>query len=143
MLCPELLAREPMSGRWREMLQALRRLEARGEIRGGRFVVGFVGEQFALPEAVQMLRNVKNTMPDGRPVVISACDPLNVVGILTPGEKVPAVLGNKVVFQDGIPVCSLEAGQIVAQPGAGQVVVEEARSLLAPLSQRQPAGIST
>ena len=142
-LCPELLAREPMSGRWREMLQALRRLEARGEIRGGRFVVGFVGEQFALPEAVQMLRNVKNTMPDGKPVVISACDPLNVVGILTPGEKVPAVLGNKVVFQDGIPVCSLEAGQIVAQPGAGQVVVEEARSLLAPLSQRQPAGIST
>ena len=141
-LCPELLAREPMSGRWREMLQVLRRLEARGEIRGGRFVAGFVGEQFALPEAVQMLRNVKNSVPDGRPVVISACDPLNVVGILTPGEKVPAVLGNKVVFQDGIPVCSLVAGQIVTQPGAGQIATDEAHALLAPLSQRQHVGVS-
>ena len=107
-LCPELLAREPMAPRWRELVRVLRSLEARGEIRGGRFVAGFVGEQFALPEAVDLLRRVKNTEPKGKMVVVSACDPLNVVGILTPGERVSAVIGNRIVFRDGVPICSLE-----------------------------------
>ena len=142
-LCPELLAREPMSGRWRDLLQVLRRLEARGEIRGGRFVAGFVGEQFALPEAVQMLRSVKNSEPDSRPLTISACDPLNVVGILTPGDRVPAVLGNKVAFKNGVPVCSLEGGQVVARTGADEDALAEARSLIQLLPRRQVAGVGT
>ena len=83
----------------RELGQALRLLEARGEIRGGRFVAGFVGEQFALPEAVEMLRRIRSTEPKGRLTAVSACDPLNIVGILTPGERVPAILGNRIVFR--------------------------------------------
>ena len=114
-LFPELLAREPMAPRWRELVQVLRRQEARGEIRGGRFVGGFVGEQFATPEAVEALRRVKKQEPTGKPIVVSACDPLNVVGILTPGERVPAVLGNKIVFKDGVPLCSLENGNLVSR----------------------------
>ncbi len=112
-LFPELLARETMAPRWRELVRVLRRLEARGEVRGGRFVAGFVGEQFALTEAVEMLRKVKKSDPDGRLVAVSACDPLNLAGILTPGERVPAVLGNRVVFRDGAPLCSLENGSLV------------------------------
>ena len=114
-LFPELLAREPMAPRWRELVQVLRRQEARGEIRGGRFVGGFVGEQFATPEAVEALRRVKTQEPTGKPIIVSACDPLNVVGILTPGERVPAVLGNKIVFKDGVPLCSLENGNMVSR----------------------------
>ena len=87
---PELLARESLAPRWRDMVRVLRRLEARGEIRGGRFVTGLVGEQYALPEAVGMLRETNNSAPTGRMVVVSACDPLNLAGILTPGDKTPA-----------------------------------------------------
>ena len=131
-LCPELLAREPPSARWRDMVQVLRRLEARGEIRGGRFVAGFVGEQFALPEAVEMLRRVKNSEPSGRIIVVAATDPLNVVGILTPGEKVPAVLGNKIAFKDGVPLCTLENGVVSDRFRGDDDVLIRARSLLQP-----------
>ena len=86
-LCAELLARETLAPRWRELVHVLRQMEMRGEIRGGRFVAGLVGEQFALPEAIEMLRQVKNQAPTGERAVISACDPLNLVGILTPGDK--------------------------------------------------------
>ena len=129
-LCPELLARELMAPRWRELVRVLRRLEARGEIRGGRFVAGYVGEQFALPEAVEMLRNVRNSEPQEEWVVVSACDPLNVVGILTIGERVPAVLGNKVVFKDGVPVCSLENGVLINRVRADEVTISYAQTLL-------------
>ena len=88
---PELLARDALTYRWRDLVRVCRRLEARGEIRGGRFVSGFIGEQFALPEAVELLRKTKNDEPDGRFIAISACDPLNLAGILSPGHKVPAV----------------------------------------------------
>ncbi len=82
-----------------------RSLEARGAIRGGRFVAGFTGEQFALPEAVDALRAVRRTKRDGAErIEVSAADPLNLVGILTPGARVPAVLGNRVGFVDGVPV---------------------------------------
>jgi len=101
---PELLAREPMAGSWRPLVQVLRRAEARGELRGGRFLAGFVGEQYALPEAVDMLRALRKREASGEEVHFSACDPLNVAGILTPGPRVTAVPGNSVVFKDGVPV---------------------------------------
>ena len=129
-LFPELLNREPMAPRWRELVQVLRRLEARGEIRGGRFVSGFVGEQFALPEAVEALRATRNQGPTGQLVVVSACDPLNVVASLTPGERVPAVLSNKIVFKDGVPVCSLENGDLVNRWKGEEAVLAKARALL-------------
>jgi ATP-dependent Lhr-like helicase len=112
-LFPELLAREPMAPRWRELVRVLRRLEARGEIRGGRFVSGFIGEQFALPETIEALRASRKQEPNGRFITVSACDPLNLVGILSPGERVPAVLGNRIVFKDGVAMCSLESGNVV------------------------------
>ena len=130
LLFPELLAREPMAPLWRDLVRILRRLEARGEIRGGRFVAGFMGEQFALPEAVEMLRRVNKNEPDGHMVAVSACDPLNVAGILTPGERVPAVLGNKVVFRDGVPVFSVEKGALVDRASLGGSTLAQARSLL-------------
>ena len=127
---PELLAREPMAPRWRDLVRILRRLEARGEIRGGRFVAGFVGEQFALPEAVDSLHTLKNGESEGEMVAISACDPLNLVGILMPGERVAAVLGNRVVFKDGVPICSIESGKLVVRARVEEDTLVQARSLL-------------
>jgi ATP-dependent Lhr-like helicase len=89
---------------WRDLLRAFRRLEARGEIRGGRFVGGFSGEQFALPEAVAALREARRAQGKGEYAAVSGADPLNLVGILTPGPKVPALTGNRVLFRDGVPV---------------------------------------
>jgi ATP-dependent helicase Lhr and Lhr-like helicase len=97
----ELLARESVLPRWRELLIALRRLEDRGEIRGGRFVSGPIGEQFALPIAVDSLRAMRAEPGTGEIVRVSAADPLNLVGILVPGEKIPALSGRFVTFRDG------------------------------------------
>ena len=127
---PELLARESTAPRWRDLVRVLRRLEAQGEIRGGRFVTGFLGEQFALREAVGLLRETNNSATNGRMEVVSACDPLNLVGIITTGDKVPAVLGNRVVFQDGAPVASLESGKIVNRSAADPATMAQAYSLL-------------
>ena len=127
---PELLARESLAPRWRDAVRVLRRLEAQGEIRGGRFVTGFLGEQFALPEAVELLREINGSEPTGRMEVVSACDPLNLAGILTAGDKVPAMLGNRVVFRDGVPVASLEGGKVVNRSGADQASMAQAYSLL-------------
>jgi len=110
---PELLYREPIAPPWRYMVRILRRMEAKGEIRGGRFVSGFIGEQFATPEAIEMLRSNRNSDPEDALITISACDPLNLIGILTPGDKIPAIIGNKIVFQGGLPICSLSNGQII------------------------------
>ena len=100
----DLLAREPRSPPWRDLLLVYRRLEARGEIRGGRFAQAFFGEQFALPEAVDALRAVRKAPKTGEErVTLSACDPLNLVGILTPGARVPALPQNRVAFVDGVP----------------------------------------
>jgi ATP-dependent Lhr-like helicase len=109
----DLLARESCLPPWRDLLVALRRLEARGEIRGGRFVNGFVGEQFALPEALEELRAARHpgAMPETSKV--PATDPLNLVGVLSPGPRVPAVVGNAVLYVDGVAVASLEAGELV------------------------------
>ncbi len=111
-LCRELLAREMLAPPWRELLGILRRSEARGEIRGGRFIAGLNGEQFALPEAVDALRALRRRESQGQYVRISACDPLNLVGILTPGLRITAVLGNRIVYRDGVPVAAVENGEI-------------------------------
>jgi ATP-dependent Lhr-like helicase len=100
----DLLARETNLPKWRELQMAFRRLEDRGEIRGGRFVDGFLGEQFALPVAVESLRATRKMLPTGETLVLSAADPLNLVGILVPGERVPAISGRSVVFRDGVAV---------------------------------------
>ena len=95
---------------WRELLRVYRRMEARGEIRGGRFVSGFSGEQFALPEAIGLLRETRRKPASGELVSLSGADPLNLAGILTPGPKLPALTGNRVLYRDGLPVASLAAG---------------------------------
>jgi ATP-dependent Lhr-like helicase len=107
----DLLARETAPPPWRELLRVYRALEARGAIRGGRFVAGFTGEQFALPEAVEALRAVRRAPREGTErVEVCGADPLNLVGILTPGARVPAVLGQRVALVDGVPVPESEAG---------------------------------
>jgi ATP-dependent Lhr-like helicase len=100
----DLLGRESLCVPWRELLWALRRMEARGVIRGGRFVSGFVGEQFALPEAVESLRRVRRSERRGEVVTLSAVDPLNLTGILSDGPRVPAIRTRRVVYRDGVPV---------------------------------------
>lgn len=95
---------------WRELLPVLHRLEARGDIRGGRFVGGLAGEQFALPEAIPLLREVRRRPADGSLICISGVDPLNLCGTLLPGEKIPALAGNRVLFRDGLPVAAMIAG---------------------------------
>jgi ATP-dependent helicase Lhr and Lhr-like helicase len=106
-----MLEREPAwLPKWRDLLRVYRRLDAQGEIRGGRFVAGFAGEQFALPEAVAKLREVRRQNARGELISISGADPLNLVGILTPGPKLPALAGNRVLYRDGVPVALLEGG---------------------------------
>ena len=98
----DVIAREANLPTWRELLMAFRRLEDRGEIRGGRFVDGFLGEQFALPVAVESVRAMRKVPASGESITISAADPLNLVGILVPGERVPAISGKTVTFRDGV-----------------------------------------
>jgi ATP-dependent Lhr-like helicase len=98
---------------WRELAQAFRRLEARGEIRGGRFVAGFGGEQFAVPEAIERLREVRHAGNQDNQVILSAADPLNLTGIVTPGEKVPAQLRNRVLYRNGVPVAAWLRGEFL------------------------------
>jgi len=100
----ELVARESILPAWRDLLVTFRRFEDRGEVRGGRFVAGLIGEQFALPVAVESLRAMRHAAPTGQTVTISAADPLNLVGVLVPGERVPAISGHLVRFRDGVAV---------------------------------------
>jgi ATP-dependent Lhr-like helicase len=102
-LLRELLARESLEVPWRDLLWALRRMEARGAVRGGRFVTGFSGEQYALPGAVDSLRASRRLPRRGEVVRVSGADPLNLVGILTPGPRVPALRGREVAYRDGMP----------------------------------------
>ncbi len=97
---------------WRDLLMCCRRLEARGEIRGGRFVSGFSGEQYATPEAVGLLRDIRRKAANGQLVAVSAADPLNLIGILTPEGRVPALTGNRVLYRDGLPVAAYVAGEV-------------------------------
>jgi len=111
-ICWRLLERESdVLPPWRDLLRCYHRLEARGEIRGGRFIAGLAGEQFALPEAVGLLRQVRRREPTGVLTVISASDPLNLIGSLLPGAKVPAISGNRLLYRDGVPVAARVAGR--------------------------------
>jgi ATP-dependent Lhr-like helicase len=109
-----LLTREAAAAPWRELAALYRRLEARGEIRGGRFVSGMSGEQFALPDAVQMLREVRRTRRDGRLLVISAADPLNLSGIVTAAERIRIAGRTRIVYRDGTAVALREGEHIRA-----------------------------
>ena len=114
----EVLARESNLPKWRELLITFRRLEDRGEVRGGRFVSGFLGEQFALPEAVESLRSMRNLPATGETLVVSAADPLNLVGFIVPGERVPAISGRYVKFRDGVAVDPEERNALLREAGA-------------------------
>jgi ATP-dependent Lhr-like helicase len=97
---------------WRDLLMCYRRLEARGEIRGGRFVAGFTGEQFAAPEAIGLLRDTRRKPHSQSHVSLSGADPLNLVGILTPGARLPSLSGNRLLYRDGIPVAVFAGGEV-------------------------------
>ena len=108
-----LLDNEPRTLPWWQLVRALRRMEARGDVRGGRFVTGVSGEQFALPEAVGLLRRIRRRAPSGRPVPVSAADPLNLTGILAPGPRIAKSTRSRVVYRDGVPVAAHEGGAFV------------------------------
>jgi ATP-dependent Lhr-like helicase len=132
-----LLQRESALPPWRELVRAYRRLEARGEIRGGRFVAGFGGEQFAAADAVGRLRGVRKSEKIGELVVLSAADPLNLVGILTPEARVASVYRNRLLLQDGLPVAALEGGEL-RRLAACELHGDRLRALLARRSLRSP-----
>ena len=131
-----LLERESLAPPWRYLLRYLRRMEDRGEVLGGRFVDGFSGEQFALPEAVGLLRNLANERNAGALHVISAVDPLNLGGILTPGVKTPARASNRVLLKDGIPVARLLGDDLeLLGDGVGSAEAERHLRIVRPLAR--------
>jgi ATP-dependent Lhr-like helicase len=111
----DVLERETAIPRWRDLLGLLRRMEARGEVRGGRFVSGFSGEQFALPEALESLREARRSEMKPEPVTVAGADPLNLLGIVIPGDRVAAVPGNRATF-DASTLTPLEARETPAHP---------------------------
>lgn len=112
-VCWRLLEREAQwLPPWRELVRVYHRLEARGEIRGGRFISGLSGEQFALPEAIGLMRQVRQRAHDGAMVTVSAVDPLNLVGTIINGEKVPRIAGSRVLYRDGVPLATLVSGEV-------------------------------
>jgi ATP-dependent Lhr-like helicase len=116
-----LLERESFNVSWYELGRVYRTLEARGEIRGGYFVGGVSGEQFALPEAIGLLRSIRKAPAQGELVAISAADPLNLAGILIPGPRLTAITSNRILLRDGVPVASLEAGRATRLNGETQM----------------------
>ena len=128
-VCRRLLSRETNACPWRELIRVYRRLEARGEIRGGRFVSGMSGEQFALVDAVSRLREIRRTPADGRLLVIGAVDPLNLAGIVTAGERVRAVASSRVVYRDGVPIAALEGECVRTLTGREPLPADLARVL--------------
>jgi len=135
-----MLMRETLLPPWRDIVRVYRRLEARGEIRGGRFVAGFGGEQFASPDAVGRLRAVRKSERIGELVVVSGADPLNMVGILTPESRVPAVYTNRILLRDGLPIAALEGGEL-RRLADSEISDEQLRGLLARRALRRPASL--
>jgi ATP-dependent helicase Lhr and Lhr-like helicase len=115
---------------FRDLLRAYRRMEGRGEIRGGRFVAGFTGEQYALPEAVGALRAARKKERTGTLIAVSAADPLNVVGLLTPGRRVPSLAGNRILYRDGVPIAVREGAEARSIDESGEVPHELRRALI-------------
>ena len=107
-----LLERESFPVTWYELGRIYRRWEARGEIRGGYFVGGVSGEQFALPEAIGLLRSIRKSSSNRELITLSAADPLNLQGVLTPGARIPAFTANRILFRDGLPIAALESREI-------------------------------
>jgi ATP-dependent Lhr-like helicase len=137
----DLLARESLAPRWRDLLPAYRRLEARGEIRGGRFVAGVAGEQFAITTVVDQLRRVRElnerraSSPQDASIrdtltVISACDPANVFGVVTPGKRIAATRRNRLAVQQGRLIASLEAGVITVHDTSAAVSHDDVQRLM-------------
>ena len=126
-----LLAREAGSlPPWRELLRCLRRLEARGEIRGGRFVAGMSGEQFALPEALESLRDVRRNAEKVDWAAVSGADPLNLVGIITSGDKLAAIGNNRLLYRQGVPVAIMAQGEIQFLEQLDKAEIQHARDVL-------------
>lgn len=107
-----MLDREGHPRPWRDLVRVYRRLEARGELRGGRFVEGFAGEQFALPEAVSALRKRRRQGLDGSVLALSAADPLNLTGIVLPQDRVATIASHRLLFRDGLVLAAAEAGKV-------------------------------
>lgn len=125
-----LLEREGISIPWRVLLRMYHRLEARGEIRGGRFVAGISGEQFALPEAVGMLRAIRRERGQASMISVSAGDPLNLVGIIVPGNRVTSHTSNRVLYNDGVPTAVLESGETKFVVELGRAMEWKAKAAL-------------
>jgi ATP-dependent Lhr-like helicase len=111
----DLLAREAAAPSWSNLLNVYRRLEARGEIRGGRFIEGFVGEQFALPQAVDALRAMRREASVAGPLIVAAADPLNLVGILTPGARLSPYSNQAVAYENGAVIGTGLLGELRSQ----------------------------
>ena len=126
-----LLERESFPVTWYELGRIYRRWEARGEIRGGYFVGGIGGEQFALPEAIGLLRSIRKSQSNGELITLSGADPLNLQGVLTPGARITALTANRVLFFAGLPIAALEAGEIrkLAEASVSDLQIETALKL--------------
>ncbi len=125
-----VIQREILLPPWRELLSYLRRMEDRGEVRGGRFVDGFSGEQFALPEALGLLRQAMEPDQGAQYTVISACDPLNLGGLITPGTKTPAIAGNRILLENGVPVARTMGEELEEFPNISVESAQEVRKRL-------------
>jgi ATP-dependent Lhr-like helicase len=132
-----LLAREPLAPSWRELLPFYRTAEARGEIRGGRFVTEFNNKQFTTANAVEHLHAMRKSAKIDELIVLSAVDPLNLVGILTPEDRVPAMHRNRVLYRDGLPIAALEGGQL-RRLAHSEMSDDKLRTLLARRTLRHP-----
>ena len=124
-----IIEKESLKVSWFELIRVYRRLEARGEIRGGYFVSGVSGEQFARPEAIGLLRSIRKEAAKDEFIVISGADPLNLAGILTPGPRVAAIAAHRVLLRDGLPIAALKAGQVIGlerETGEPDPVIERA-----------------
>jgi len=151
----DLLRRESGAPSWFELLQVYRKLEARGEIRGGRFVKGVAGEQFALSDSIRELRRLRDCPAEKTITVLSGADPLNLTGILTPGARLPVTSGNRLAFIDGVPVAARRSGQLLwlaecpaelqgpllAKLGAATAVAEPAPPRSKEQRERGPASL--
>lgn len=140
-LCAALLEREPGAPRWGALVGLLRRLEARGSLRGGRFIAGLPGEQYALPEAVSALRESRRSAGRSEPrwTVVSGCDPLNLTGILTPGERLPALSAHRLLLREGWPVAWLAGERLALSAELDPDDHERAEALLRGQSVLRPA----
>jgi ATP-dependent helicase Lhr and Lhr-like helicase len=134
----DLLARESLAPAWRELVSVYRRLEMRGEIRGGRFVGGVAGEQYALPEAVERIRKVRDASAEHEWLVISATDPLNLVGVITSHPRVPATRVNRIVFVDGQPIAAREGGDIRYLADVDEAARARAAHMLSGMAYERP-----